>query len=208
MSTTNDAPPQDWKEGRRLRALELHEQGWKAIRIAEALGVTRGAVSQWLKAARASGRAALRRRPRGGTAPKLTAEQRAQLPTLLSKGAESYGFIGEVWTTARVAEVIRREFGVRHHPAHVSRILKAIRWTLQQPRERSPKRNEAQITTWREERQPSLRAKPRRRAAPSSTSMSLGSSRSRSSRAPTRPAARRQCCGRRSPATICRSSAE
>ena len=52
MSTTNEAPPRDWKEGRRLRALALHEQGWQAIRIAEALGVTRGAVSQWLKAAR------------------------------------------------------------------------------------------------------------------------------------------------------------
>ncbi len=39
------APPRDWLEGRRLRALELYETGWKAIRIAEALGVTRGAVS-------------------------------------------------------------------------------------------------------------------------------------------------------------------
>ena len=39
-------------EGGRLRALEMYEQGWEAIRIAESLGVTRGAVSQWLKAAR------------------------------------------------------------------------------------------------------------------------------------------------------------
>src|ERR671931_2199795 len=88
----------------RLRALELYEQGWKAIRIAEALGVTRGAVSQWLKAAREGGREALRRRPRLGRQPKLTAEQRAQLPIFLAQGAASYGFIGEVWTAARVAE--------------------------------------------------------------------------------------------------------
>ena len=62
MSTTRsprpDAPPQDWLEGRRLRALELSEQGWKAIRIAEALAVMRGAVSQWLKGARMGGRPA------------------------------------------------------------------------------------------------------------------------------------------------------
>ena len=169
MSTTNDGPPRDWKEGRRLRALELSEQGWKAIRIAEALGVTRGAVSQWLKAARAGGREALRRRPRGRTAPKVTAAQRTQLPELLAKGAEAYGFIGDVWTTARVAEVIRREFGVRHHPAHVSRILRAIRWTLQKPIRRATQRNEAAITTWREECEPALRAKPKKRSAPSST---------------------------------------
>ena len=162
-TTTTDVPPQDWKEGRRLRALELYEQGWKAIRIAEALGVTRGAVSQWLKAARAGGREALRRQPRGHQAPRLTAEQRAQVPTLLARGAESYGFIGAVWTTARVAEVIRREFGVRHHPAHVSRILKAIRWTPQQPVQRSVQRDEAQLAAFRAERSPALQAKPRPR---------------------------------------------
>jgi len=168
MKRTTEAPPRDWKEGRRLRALELYEAGWKAIRIAEALGVTRGAVSQWLTAAREGGRDALRRRPRGAAAPKLTAEQRAHLPTVLAKGAEAYGFIGAVWTTVRVAEVIRREFGVRHHPAHVSRILGAIRWTVQKPVKRSTHRNEAQIAAWREERAPSLQVKPRRRAAPSS----------------------------------------
>jgi transposase len=168
MNRTTDAPPRDWKEGRRLRALDLYEQGWKAIRIAEALGVTRGAVSQWLKRAHDGGRDALRRRPRGATAPKLTAEQRGQLPALLAKGAEAYGFIGDVWTTARVAEVIRREFGVRHHPAHISRILGAIRWTVQKPVKRSTQRNEAQIAVWRAERMPALQVKPSRRAARSS----------------------------------------
>ncbi|MER3421061.1 MAG: hypothetical protein C4290_11300 [Chloroflexota bacterium] len=76
--------------------MELHEQGWSGREIAEALGVSRGAVSQWLKAARTGGRAALRRRPRGRTAPKLTAEQRAQFPELLAQGAEAHGFIGDV----------------------------------------------------------------------------------------------------------------
>jgi len=168
MTRTTEAPPRDWKEGRRLRALDLYEAGWKAIRIAEALGVTRGAVSQWLKAAREGGRDALRRRPRGAQAPKLTVAQRGQLPAVLARGAEAYGFIGDVWTTARVAEVIRREFGVRHHPAHVSRILAAIRWTVQKPVKRSTHRNEAAIAAWRAERMPALQVKPKRRTAPSS----------------------------------------
>src|SRR5688500_13802823 len=102
-----DPPPHDWKEGRRLRALELYEAGWRAIRIAEALGVTRGAVSQWLKAAREGGREALRHRPLPGKTPRLTAERRAAIPALLARGAEAHGFIGAVWTSARVAEVIR-----------------------------------------------------------------------------------------------------
>jgi len=35
----------NWREGRRLRAFELKEQGWKQKQIAEALGVSEGAVS-------------------------------------------------------------------------------------------------------------------------------------------------------------------
>ena len=38
--------PIDWREGRRLRAWELHQQGWKQKDIAAALGVTPGAVPQ------------------------------------------------------------------------------------------------------------------------------------------------------------------
>jgi predicted transcriptional regulator len=40
-------PPKDWREARRLRAWQLHEQGWKQKDIAAALGVSEGAVSQW-----------------------------------------------------------------------------------------------------------------------------------------------------------------
>ena len=41
----------NWREGRRLRAFELKEQGLKQKQIAEALGVTEGALSQWMKRA-------------------------------------------------------------------------------------------------------------------------------------------------------------
>jgi transposase len=175
MSTTtspqrdDDAPPHDWKEGRRLRALELSESGWKQVRIAEALGVTRGAVSQWLTAARAGGKQALRHRPPPGATPKLTEAQRSQLPDLLRTSAERYGFVGDVWTTKRVAAVISRTFGVRYHPAHVSRLLRQIGWTVQKPIRRATQRDEAAIAAWREERWPSLKAKPRRKTARSSS---------------------------------------
>jgi transposase len=168
MTRRTEPTPHDWQEGRRWRALELFEAGWRAARIAEALGVTRGAVSQWLKAAREGGREALRRRPRPGKTPKLTAAQRARLPDVLARGAEAYGFIGDVWTTTRVAEVIRREFGVRYHPASVSRVLRVIRWTVQKPKRRATQRDEAAIAAWREERGPSLQVKPQRKSAPSS----------------------------------------
>src|SRR4051794_26819845 len=116
MGTTTSKAPRDWREERRRRAWALKQQGWSQRRIAEALGVTEGAVSQWLKQAREGGGvAALRARVAPGPTPKLTAAQREQLPALLQRGAEHYGFIGAVWTTKRVAAVIQRHFGVRYH---------------------------------------------------------------------------------------------
>jgi predicted transcriptional regulator len=58
--------PRDWREARRLRAWELKEKGWKQKDIAEALGVSEGAVSQWLRTVREAGVEALQSRRRGG----------------------------------------------------------------------------------------------------------------------------------------------
>ncbi len=65
-----------------------------------------------VKRAREGGVQALKRQPAPGATPRLSEQERARLPELLERGAEAHGFRGEVWTCERVAEVIRREFGV------------------------------------------------------------------------------------------------
>ena len=147
----------DWREGRRLRAWELKQEGWPQQRIADALGVSKGAVSQWMKRGREGGVQALKRQPAPGARPRLSEEQRAQVPKLLERGAQAHGFRGDVWTCERVAEVIRREFGVSYHPAHVSRLLKALRQSLQKPQRRANQRDEEAIEDWKVERWPSLK---------------------------------------------------
>jgi transposase len=137
----------NWREGRRLRAFELKERGWKQTQIADALGVSEGAVSQWMKRAREKGVQALRHKPPPGATPRLSEDERARLPELLAQGAQAHGFRGEVWTCERVAIVIRREFGVSYHPAHVSRLLKALRQSLHKPQRRAFQRNEEAIET-------------------------------------------------------------
>jgi transposase len=149
-----------WREGRRLRAWELHQAGWKQKDIAAALGVTQGAVSQWLARARTGGPEGLRHRPAPGGVPRLSAAQRTQLPALLARGPEHYGFRGQMWTRARVAAVIQREFGVRYHPAHVSRVLRQIGWTRQKPVRRARQRQETAVQQWREERWPEIKRGP------------------------------------------------
>jgi transposase len=158
MDTTSS--PRDWKEARRFRALDLKQAGWSQQEIAEVLGVTKGAVSQWMSAVEANGVEALYARPRPGGPTKLTIPQRTLLPDLLTHGAEAYGFRGNVWTCARVAKVIEWEFGVVYHPAHVSRILKELQWTPQKPIERASQRNETLIEHWRTEVWPELKKRP------------------------------------------------
>jgi transposase len=160
---------QDIREWRRMRAWELHRAGWSGKDIATALAVSRAAVSGWLKRARSGGVEALRRHPAPGPTPKLTEAQRAGLPDLLARGAEAYGFIGNVWTTKRVAAVIKRVFGVSYHPAHISRLLRQEGLSVQKPIRRASQRDEAAIAAWREQTWPALLAKPRRRSARSSS---------------------------------------
>jgi transposase len=110
------------------------------------------------EAGRAGGRGGLETpTPSGCARSRLSEEQRAELPELLKRGAPAYGFRGEVWTCARVAQVIRREFGVSYHPAHVSRLLKALRLSLQKPERQANQRDEEVIRSWKEERWPSLK---------------------------------------------------
>jgi len=87
----------DWREERRKRAWALKQQGWRQKDIAAALGVSEGAVSQWLKrACEGCGVEALTRRPPPGATSRLSHEQQAQLPALLAAGAEAHGFRGDV----------------------------------------------------------------------------------------------------------------
>ena len=96
----------DWREGRRLRAWGLKEQGWPQQRIAEALGVSESAVSQWCKRARTAGPEGLRHRPPPGAPPRRRPEQRAHIPELLQRSPTQYGCQGEVWTGKRVAVLL------------------------------------------------------------------------------------------------------
>jgi transposase len=155
--------PRDWREARRKRAFELKAQGWRQADIARALGVSEAAVSRWVIGVE-QGPDAWRARPRGHKAARLSGEQLSKLPDLLSHGAEAYGFRGELWTCRRVAEVIREEFGVSYHKAHVSRLLKALRWTPQVPAERASQRDEAAIEEWRVEVWPALKKRPAKKA--------------------------------------------
>ena len=168
MRTRDHNRAMSWREGRRRCAWELHQQGWTQPHIAAALGVTQGAVSQWLTRATVQGVAALQDHPPPGRPPGLTSDQRVQLVGLLTQGAEACGFRGAVWSCGRVAHLIREQFGVRYHPAHVSRLLKQLGWTPQRPIVRATQRDDDAIAAWYAQRWPALKKRRAGEARPSS----------------------------------------
>ena len=116
----------NWREWRRLRALDLKREGWYQRDIAAALGVAEETVSRWLARAGKGGAEALLAQPAPGHPPRLSPAQKRLIPEFLWHGPEAYGFRGQVWTCARVAKVIEEEFGVAYHKGHVARLLKEL----------------------------------------------------------------------------------
>ncbi len=165
MSEKRYSKQTDWHAARRFQAWSLKKQGWKQKDIATALGVTPGAVSQWFKRVRDGGVEALQRRIAPGARPRISSIQLGKLPELLAKGAEHYGFHGDVWTHPRVATVIRRELGVSFTSRHAGRLLTAIGWTRQKPIKRATQRNEVLIQHWCDEIWPQAEKKPFKRVA-------------------------------------------
>ena len=147
------ATPQDWRTQRRLRALELYNKGWQQKHIAEALGVTKGAISQWIKKAKAvppeQQAQALRVKKSSGRPPAIKPEDRGRLVALLESGAESFGFLGEVWTANRVRTLARRELKVSVGLTTIKKFLHEAGFSVQKPEVAATQKNEKAVAGFR-----------------------------------------------------------
>ena len=153
-------PRRDFRalEERRMRAVDLFEQGVRPAEIARQVGVGHQTVSDWRTVWRQAGRAGLRAAGRAGRLPKLSRDQLAQVKAALAEGPEANGYTTDLWTLARVAAVIERVSGVAYHPHHVWRILREqLGWSWQRPARRAVERNDAAIASWVKRRWPHLK---------------------------------------------------
>jgi|SRR5688500_12282318 len=105
----------------RLEMLRLADAGWSVPRIAGHLGCHEQTVRRHVKSFLADGFAALVDRPRPGRPPTVTAAHLDALEALLDAG-------GRTWTTPQLVAWLDREYGIRVHPDHLSRLLHARRF--------------------------------------------------------------------------------
>ena len=81
-------------------------------------------------------------------------------PGPCEKGPKANGFPTELWTLARVADVIEQVTGVKYHPGHVWRVLRQMGWTRQRPARRAAERDDEAIEQWVNERWPRVKKTP------------------------------------------------
>jgi transposase len=150
-------------EQRRRLGVSLLDQGMKPAQVARAVGTSRASVTRWRQAYQAGGPQAVAAKPHPGRPARLTAAQRRRLAKLLLQGAGRHGYSTDLWTLARVAEVIAVNFGVEYHPGHVWYVLRSMRWSSQKPQRRAREPDEQAIARWRREDWPRIKKRPKNR---------------------------------------------
>jgi putative transposase len=149
------------REHVRLAAADLIEAGASDREVAKRFRVTRMSANRWRRALAAGGRAALASKGPGGGPAKLNPAQVGELEAALEAGPAAWGWEDQCWTLARIAEVIRRRFGVEYTLAGLDLLLHRIGWSVQVPARQAAERDEAQIARWREEAWPVVKRRRR-----------------------------------------------
>ena len=144
-------------EGRRRRALRLVDQDLSLNEVARRIGCHASSVMRWRDARDEHGEDGLKAKKTPGRPCKLGDREKKRLLALLGKGAMAYGYRTELWTTARIAEVIEENFEVGYHRDHIGRLMASLGWTYQKPERRALQRNEKAIEEWKRKQWPRVK---------------------------------------------------
>jgi transposase len=144
---------------RRLAVQRVHE-GWKRADVAAFLGVHPETVAEWVRAHRAGGDAALAAKPHPGRTPFLTPAQEEQVLGWLADKPTAHGFRTDLWTARRVAELIRKRFGVEYHPHYLREWLAKRNYSPQKPARRARQRDDQAIDQWLKTDWPRIKKRP------------------------------------------------
>jgi transposase len=133
-------------------------EGRSCAEVARFLEVNERTVRGWYTTSVQGGDAALsyKPRPRGGS--RLTPGQQQQVVGWLAKNPtdEEFGFATELWTAPRVADLIRKRFGVKYSPRYLLRWLAARGVTPQMVRRRPRNHNPQEMKRWADEEWPRI----------------------------------------------------
>jgi transposase len=148
------------QEARRFLAGQMFQQGKRDCEVAALLRVCRSSVGRWRAAFAERSWDGLKSKTHPGRSPRLDARQKERLTRILLQGARKAGYATELWTCARVAQVIERNFGVGYHPRYPWEILRQLDWSCQRPEHQAREADERAIARWRKKEWPRIKRGP------------------------------------------------
>ena len=148
-------------EKRRRKAMKYLDEGLTLHEAARRIGCDPSSVMRWRDARKKHGDKGLAPKEVPGRPAKLTQSQKWKLLKILVKGAIANGYRTDLWTTARIAEVIEKTFGVKYHRDHIGRLMKSLGWSWQKPKKQALEGNEEAIEKWKSEEWPRIKKTPR-----------------------------------------------
>jgi transposase len=143
----------------RLQAVTLNMEGKTSPEIANILKVHRSKVSMWLRNWQQSGMDGILEGHRPGRPPGMSDDQRQRLADILDSGPVAYGFTSGVWTSPMVTRVIEEEFSITYHPAHVSRIIHELGFSVQRPKKMLAQADKVMQSRWIRYKYPRIKKK-------------------------------------------------
>ena len=147
------------QEDLRRTAVQKVVSGRTCTDVADFLGLHVETVRRWVRTHKAAGDAGLARSPHPGRKPFLTPDQQAEALGWLARKPTEFGFRTDLWTAARVAQLIRDTFGVAYHPSYLREWLTKRRQTPQKPARRAHQRQPAVLERWLKDDYPALQKK-------------------------------------------------
>jgi transposase len=150
QSRRSNPPSNKVLEKRRRRAIDLLAKHISLREVARRLDCNASSVMRWRNRHATLGEAGLKVGKSPGRRPRHSLRQKKGLMQRLLNGPGAYGWKTDVWTTLRIAELIRRRYGVRYRPDHIGRVLHQLGWIIQKPERRAMERNKVAITGWTE----------------------------------------------------------
>ena len=138
--------------------------GWTRAAVADFLGVHPVTVAKWVARHRRDGADGLAAKPTPGRPRFLSADPERQVRGWLAEKPTAHGFRTDLWTARRVADLIRRRFGVAFHPDYLRAWLRQRGYSPQKPRRRARQKDQPAIDRWVAEDWPRIEKKsPTRR---------------------------------------------
>lgn len=148
-------------EKRRQRAVDaVIKDEMTVASVARRFQVNIRTLYAWLAAYKKSGAKGIQAKPAPGAPRKLKKSDLKILEKKILKGAKAAGFPNDLWTCARIAELIKKEFGVEYHFNHVGKILAQMGWSPQRPEKRAIERDDRRIQDWVKKEFPRIKKKP------------------------------------------------